>query len=80
VKSKGLASVIRFVCIVIALVCVAGRLYSGVHWLTDIVGGVLLSVTFLLLFAAAKGDGSDAAYDANGKPRKLSTVGYTPRH
>lgn len=80
VKSKGLASLIRVVCVVIALVCVAGRLYSGVHWLTDIVGGVLLSVTFLLLFAAAKGNGEGASYDAYGKPKKMSTVGYTPKH
>jgi len=80
VKSKGLALEIRGACIVIALICVAGRLYSGVHWLTDIVGGVLLSVTFLLLFAAAKGNGDGASYDAYGKPKKMSTVGYTPKH
>ncbi len=31
---------------------VVGRLLSGVHWLTDIVGGVLISASLVLLFAA----------------------------
>jgi membrane-associated phospholipid phosphatase len=51
-----------------------------VHWLTDIVGGVLLSITLLLLFSAAAGSGDDSSYDSYDKPRKLSTVGYTPKH
>ena len=31
---------------------VAGRLLSGVHWITDILGGVLLSAGLVLLYAA----------------------------
>jgi len=31
---------------------IIGRLISGVHWLTDIVAGVLLSVSFVTLYAA----------------------------
>ena len=32
---------------------VAGRLVSGVHWLTDIAGAVFLSAGLFLLYAAA---------------------------
>lgn len=34
---------------------VVGRLVSGVHWLTDILGGVLLSAGLVLLYCAAEG-------------------------
>jgi len=34
---------------------VLGRLFSGVHWLSDIVGGVLLSGGLVLLYHLAAG-------------------------
>lgn len=36
---------------------VTGRLLSGVHWLSDIIGGVLLSAGLVLLYAAAADHG-----------------------
>ena len=51
VKDKGARAVIRMICAVLILITVLGRLYCGVHWFTDIIGGILYSTTLLLLFS-----------------------------
>ncbi|MBR0406648.1 MAG: phosphatase PAP2 family protein [Clostridia bacterium] len=48
-KKRTLAQV---VCVVWAVVGVLFRLGSGVHWLSDIVGGLLISAAVLLAFSA----------------------------
>lgn len=43
---------ITFNCIisVIGLMTIIGRIISGVHWITDIIGGVLISTTLVLMY------------------------------
>ena len=53
VKSPTLRGLGRLLCGAIIAVSVAGRLLSGVHWLSDIIGGVLLSAALVALYAAA---------------------------
>ena len=89
----GTGVLVRVLCFVTTLVTVGGRLYCGVHWFTDIIGGILLSITLLFLFAAvvsggrgAKADPDlDFAYDNRkaGRSRRessKSTLGYKPKH
>ena len=80
VRSRGLAALISFICVIIAVVAVGGRLWCGAHWLTDIVVGVLLSITLLLLFSAAAGTGSEQKEYGASQDKGLSTAGYTPKH
>ncbi len=55
VKNKNLATLLKVLCVIVLLVTVVGRAISGVHWLTDIIGGVLLSITLVGFFRVAAG-------------------------
>ena len=47
---KNLLKYVNISTAVLMLLIVVGRLFSGVHWLTDIVGGLLLSSALCYLF------------------------------
>ncbi len=50
ISDKKAAGIARWVCIGIAAVTVIGRLLSGVHWFTDILGGLLISAALVMLY------------------------------
>ena len=52
VKTPATAKVLQIICGAFTLFMVLGRLISGVHWLTDIMGGILLSGGLVALLAA----------------------------
>jgi len=53
VKKPSLCRILQILCGVLMAITVVGRLISGVHWFTDILGGLLLSAALLLLFSSA---------------------------
>ena len=50
IKSKVLKHFVASVIIVFIVFMVLGRLISGVHWFTDIIGGALLSTGLVLIY------------------------------
>ena len=88
-----LGAFVRVLCFLTVLVTVGGRLWCGVHWFTDIIGGILLSATLLFLFSAAVSGGGkektdpalEFAYDNKQAAKRKnaapeSTRGYKPKH
>ena len=52
VKNKIARVIVLVASITVSTLTVATRLLSGVHWLTDIAGGILLSAALLMLYAS----------------------------
>lgn len=55
IANEGLRKVLQIICAAAIAVTVLGRLFCGVHWLTDIIGGVIISAALLFLFAGVLG-------------------------
>lgn len=51
IKNDAFRNILKVICVVIIVLTVLGRLISGVHWFTDILGGVLISATLLFLYS-----------------------------
>ena len=52
INNENLRQTVQVVLCILIMVMTFGRLLSGVHWLTDIIGGVLISLTLLSCFRA----------------------------
>ena len=50
VKKPGLVRILKIVALCIMILTVVGRLVCGVHWFTDIIGGVLISAALISWF------------------------------
>jgi len=53
IKKRAVRITVNTVCGLFTVCMVVGRLLSGVHWFTDILGGLLFSVAMVLLYCAA---------------------------
>ena len=52
IKNKTAKNIVVFVSVIFALFMVVGRILSGVHWISDIIGGALLSAGLVMLYSA----------------------------
>lgn len=50
VKNRNAAIALKIASLAVILITVLGRLFCGVHWLTDIVGGLLISACLVSLY------------------------------
>ena len=50
--TSNLLNIIIIISVLFTLFMVIGRIISGVHWITDIIGGVLLSTGLVMLYKA----------------------------
>lgn len=61
VRNVFLKNTLGLLCAAVIIVTVYGRMICGVHWFTDIIGGILLSVTLMFFFAGVL----DSAWDSD---------------
>ena len=51
--NRSLAAKLQLLCAAVVVLVIVGRVLSGVHWLTDIIGGLLLAAALLGYYYAA---------------------------
>lgn len=52
IKGRAMRSIISAIIIAFIVFMVIGRLISGVHWISDIIGGILISAGLVILYYA----------------------------
>ncbi len=68
--NKSLYTASKYACYAVIAVMVIGRLISGVHWFTDIIGGILLSAALVYFFnGAMEYFGAEPLPDAGAKKK-----------
>lgn len=50
IKNQKLLKIFNYGTIILMIISVVGRLLSGVHWLTDILGGIIISAFLVYLY------------------------------
>lgn len=50
IRNRGIKLAVGFISIVLMLLTAVGRLAAGVHWFTDVFGGILLASTLLMFY------------------------------
>ena len=59
IKDEKIRRILDICCKAVLVATVLGRLFCGVHWFTDILGGVLISIFMLSIFSMAKSGKTD---------------------
>lgn len=75
IRNKTVKNAVNTVLAAFTAFMVVGRLVSGVHWLTDILGGVLLSAALVLLYCGTNAFIADSQHEkkAADSPAKSIT-------
>lgn len=50
IKNELTLKIIQMACVIMALLVIIGRIFSGVHWITDIIGGIILGIGLVCIY------------------------------
>ena len=53
IKNEKIRKIVDYATIALMIILVVGRILSGVHWITDIIGGILISLALVSIYKAS---------------------------